>query len=152
MGLRALIRGELKDFHWTTVETRGNNEGVPDVHGCREGVSMWVECKGTATATISLRTAQTVWARQYERAGGRVFLAVRWRAARGVRRQARDELWLLDAARVGRLALPSRSPRTMSYTLSEYAEEERLLVTAGGPRRWDWDAVRAVLLGQVPPT
>lgn len=152
LGLRQILRDSLPEFHWTTLETRGGGEGVPDAHGCLRGVDAWVECKGTATGRVSLRTAQTVWARQRARVGGRTYLAVRWRAARGVRREARDELWLLDGERVARLALPTRNPREQTYVLSGEAEEV-LLRETGGRRTWDWGRVAEVLLsGQTAPT
>ena len=97
-----------------------------------------MEYKQTGGWTVPLRPEQIGWIARRVRHGGRVHVAVRQQAPAGPLRDARDVLWLVP----GSLAVRAR------------AEGLRPLDGApgvhcwhGGPARWDWRAVAALLAG-----
>jgi hypothetical protein len=124
-GLRKLFRERLRDFHWQSVETGGVGRGVPDANYCHDGREGWVEFKTAQASAVRVRPEQVAWALRRVRAGGLVTFAVRRRD---------DELWLVDGAD--------------AYLLraAGLAAVKPLLRCGNGPKRWDWAAVRVVLL------
>ena len=107
--LRRMFRIYLPQVHWTTVESRFTESGIPDIEGCDHGRAFWVECKKTRGWTVRIRPAQIAWILRRIRVGGRVTIAVR---AQG---KARDELLIVRGAAVRQLrddpltALPPRA-------------------------------------------
>ena len=124
-GLRKLFRKHLPHVHWTSIESRFTESGIPDLNGCTASVEFWLECKVTKGWTIRLRPMQIAWILRHQRSGGHVFVAVRRQS-----RSGDDELWLVYGHSIRQLArcgLPCG------------------LMWAGGPSRWDWPAVLKVL-------
>lgn len=134
-GLRVLFRRHVPPpVHWTSVETGGTVCGVPDSNYAAEGTEGWIEYKRTAGWTCPLEDYQVVWIAKHVREGGRVLIATRRLVSAGSRRSAADELWIHsgeDARVLRRDGLLARKP------LGQWA---------GGPRRWDWNAVRVLMI------
>jgi hypothetical protein len=134
-GLRQIWRARMPAVHWSSIETGGSEPGVPDMHGCLDGVAFWIEDKLSHGFAVEVRPAQIGWLSRYTRQGGRAFIAVRRLAEAGPRRGAAvDELWLFDgslAAQLNREGL--RGPA-------------KLLLSEGGPAKWAWPRIGAVLL------
>lgn len=122
-----MLRRYLPAVHWTTVESGALAPGTPDVEGCHEGVTFWIECKKTAALAVRIRPEQIGWHLRRARAGGRSFLLTRRQFEGGPRRDECDELWLHPGAAAAQLS---------SGGLSAV---DPLLVTAGGPSRWSWE-------------
>lgn len=133
-GLRRLFQRHLPDADWQSIETPVSR-GVPDINGCLYGQEFWIEFKLTSGWAVGLRPEQVAWLVRRARAGGRVFVAVRRRCLTGARRKAADELWLLPGAAAREIL--DRGLRETNLVLGTWA---------GGPVRWDWDGVRAVLM------
>lgn len=127
-GLRQLFQSRLKDFHFQSVESGLTGRGIPDTNYCFCGIEGWIEFKKTNGWTVGLRAEQIGWQLQRSRAGGRVFTAVR---------RKEHELWLLS---------PTAAP---GNTLKGLAGPSAGLlgVWIGGPRAWDWGALKNVLVG-----
>lgn len=139
-GLRQLLRTHLPELMWQAVETGGVGRGVPDSYyaGRRiDGVGRmgWVEFKGTSTTRIKFELGQVAWHDRHARTGGTSFIAVRRQHGGGPRLGPPvDELHVYDSARaleLDRVGLLTPAP---------------LLHQTGGPRRWEWDALRQILL------
>lgn len=140
-GLRALLRRHLPRVHWQSVESHGTGRGTPDVEGCHDGVSFWVECKATSGWSVTLRPEQVAWHLRRARAGGRSFVAVRRAARGGPRNPAADELWLLRGS----------AARELRSGGLRWAGDDRGGALVGcwsqGPSAWDWEDVLRGLLG-----
>jgi len=126
-GLRSLFRQNLPHFDWTSIETGGTGRGVPDSNYCYHGTEGWIEYKQTIGHAVTLMPEQIGWIARRCRAGGRVFIAVRQRAAAGPRREQRDILWLIpgcDAVIAKTGGLKNEAPTWQQYH--------------NGPTNWDW--------------
>jgi len=132
-GLRPLFAERIKGAHWCAIETWSTGSGVPDCNVCFKGTETWIEFKVTATNAVRISTEQIGWIERRIRAGGRVLVIVRYKCLAGLRRQARDELWIFQGAYVRTLALGGISA---AVPLDHWA---------GGPRGWDWDAIEMIL-------
>lgn len=119
-GLRRLFRKHLPEVHWTTIESRYTQSGIPDLNGCCDGVEFWIECKRTAAWTIKMRPMQMAWLLRRLRAGGNCWIAVRRRNKKN------DELWLVRGA-YAKLAA-TRGLRALPAAMH----------WAGGPKQWPW--------------
>jgi hypothetical protein len=78
-GLRAIFKANIKEFHWTPVETWALTSGVPDTEYCTpEGVTGWIEFKAwyPGKQCPRLRPAQIGWIEKRLRHNGRVFIGV----------------------------------------------------------------------------
>ena len=134
-GLRQIWRTRMPAVHWSSIETGGSEPGVPDMHGCLDGVAFWIEDKLSHGFTVEVRPAQIGWLSRYTRQGGRAFIAVRRLVEAGPRRgAATDELWLFDGSLAAELNREGMRGTT------------KLLLTEGGPAKWAWPRIRAVLL------
>jgi len=134
--LRPLFRENLRaGFQWTSVESGMTGGGIPDSEFCAEGVSCWVEYKQTEGWTCTLKKEQVAWHTVRHLRGGRSLIAVRRWPEAGVRRVAADELWIF----LGRHAPELKAGGLRSGVPC-------LGIWEGGPSRWDWEAVRAVVL------
>tara|TARA_R100001126_G_scaffold1036_1_gene992 strand:- start:9886 stop:10302 length:417 start_codon:yes stop_codon:yes gene_type:complete len=60
-----------KDWHLTRIESSTIN-GIPDVFGCIEGRSFWLELKATDVKNCGLSKFQINWHLNYQQAGGTV--------------------------------------------------------------------------------
>lgn len=132
-GLRPLLRRHLPQVHWTTVESGALAPGTPDLEGCIDGVSFWIENKQTAGWACTLRPEQVGWLLRRSRARGRCFVLTRRRCEEGPRRAAADELWLHPGA---------------SATLLRAGglrQADALGRWEGGPARWDWNHLLGLL-------
>lgn len=137
-GLRPLFKKNLPAFHWTPVESPMTG-GIPDTNGCLEGVEVWVEFKLTHTRKIDFRPEQPGWIHRRYRAGGRVWIAIRLVHEGGPRLGPPvDDLILIYGGHVLDLAREGVSDMLISGRWR------------GGPRRWDWQAVGALLVGAQP--
>lgn len=143
-GLRAIIRKCLVGPHWTTIETGTVQGGVPDLNGLfasgfiRDGLrtpklldaaEVWVECKATSGWAVTFRPLQVGWLTTRVRYGGRAFVAVRRHGGGGKRTPPFDELWLVDGAYAGDLAVHGLREMNMDGLLGRWQ---------GGEGKWDW--------------
>lgn len=134
--LRPLFSAHMpKEWHVQAIETGGIGAGVPDLNVCSPATGeFWVELKGTETRNVGLRPHQVAWIARRTRAGGRVWIAVRFHHNGGPRLgDPRDDLYLFPGSQVERLHRDGLSV------------ELAALVTSGGPRRWRWDDVITLL-------
>jgi hypothetical protein len=141
-GLRQIFRSKLPSVHWQSIESRSTGKGTPDSNGCLSGVEFWVEFKKTDSNKVkSLKPEQVAWCERRTRAGGKVFFAVR-QTLKPLGRTSfdRDILWLIRGS--GARSLYSGGLASLSP--SEVAGR-----WPGGPRAWDWAAIRD-LLAQIP--
>jgi hypothetical protein len=67
------LRKHIKNIHFTRIES-STIQGIPDVHGCGNGVSFWIELKSTDDSFPKLSKFQQSWCFEYARHGGRVFI------------------------------------------------------------------------------
>lgn len=139
-GLRPLFRKHIPQFFWTSIETGGTGRGIPDSHYLvTGGAAGWIEFKATDGHAVTLTEFQVGWLTRYARMGGRAHVAVRRRHGGGPRRGPPvDELHVLP----GGLALQARQGGLRDPAVLAAAATWR-----GGPARWDWDAVAALLAG-----
>jgi hypothetical protein len=125
-GLRSLFHTNLRRFHWQAIESGLTGGGIPDSNFCINGIEGWVEHKATATNKIPLSSDQVGWHLRRYRAGGRTFIAVRYRHSGGPRLGvAVDRLYLYLGRDVKALLLTG-------------LRNKPLKVWEGGPNRWDW--------------
>jgi len=121
-GLRKIFRSRLPEVHWTSIEARLVQGGIPDMHGTWRGRSFWIENKRARGLEISLRPSQIGWLLRNARNGGRAFIAVR----KG------KTLWLLSgqyANTIARGSLQSLPPNAL------------LGCWHGGPANWPWKKI-----------
>ncbi len=135
-GLRSLFRANLPKFHWVSVESGATGSGIPDMNYCCDGDEGWIEMKQTPGHRVPLRPEQVGWIARRVRAGGRVWIAVRQRAPKGPRREARDALWLIPGADAKVALLEGLTGRHADL---EWPCWE------GGPAAWRWDHIAAQL-------
>lgn len=135
--LRPLFRQHLRaGIQWTSIESGGTGGGIPDSEFCAEGgLQCWCEFKQTTGWTVTLSKEQSAWHTVRHLRGGRSLIAVRRWPEAGVRRAPADELWIF----LGRHAAELRAGGLR-------AGVPCLGIWEGGPSRWDWDAVRRVVL------
>ena len=67
------LKENLKGFHLTRFEN-WVMPGVPDVHGCKDGISFWIELKVMKGNKINLSPHQIMWNYKYSLHGGRSFI------------------------------------------------------------------------------
>ena len=67
------LRKHIKNIHFTRIES-STIQGIPDVHGCGNGMPFWIELKSTADCFPKLSKFQQSWCYEYARHGGRVFI------------------------------------------------------------------------------
>lgn len=136
-GLRALLRGRLPHVgQWVTIETGLVEQGVPDsnVIARLSGRETWIECKATDAWAVTLRPAQIGWIFTRARYGGNVIIAVRRRSRKPRKRVAPyDELRVVDGQYVRELSTEG------------LRGVPQMLVTGGGPGRWDWKKLEEIL-------
>jgi hypothetical protein len=130
--LRKLFTQHLRTAQWTPIETGMTMQGVPDSeYYFPGGAQGWVEHKRTEGWRIAKSKAwpfQVAWISRRVRLGGRAFVAVR---------RKRDELWLVPGSEIRQLA---------DRGLGEL-DPLKISVWLGGPTKWDWVAVEAILRG-----
>lgn len=136
-GLRSQFRTNLRrGFHWNSIETGGTGKGIPDSEFCCESIARWIEFKWTDGWAVTLLPEQVAWHVSRAERGGTSFVAVRRHHDGGVRKgPPQDELWLYH----GKWAVELKAGGLR-------AGVPCLGVWEGGPARWDWPAVRRVLL------
>lgn len=132
-GLRKLFKDKYPDAHFQPVESWSTGLGVPDTEYCFPGgLTGWVEYKQTGAWAVRISPEQVAWAERRSRVGGRVFLAVRRQAKAGPRRVAVDTLFLYRGTQARAVLLDGvRTPPLATWD--------------GGPGRWEWSKVRALL-------
>ena len=67
------LKQHTKNIHFTRIES-STVQGIPDVHGCGNGVSFWIELKSTEDSFPILSKFQMAWTFEYQRHGGKVFI------------------------------------------------------------------------------
>jgi hypothetical protein len=67
------LRQHTKNIHFTRIES-STVQGIPDVHGCGNGVSFWIELKSTEDSFPILSKFQMAWCYEYARHQGKVFI------------------------------------------------------------------------------
>lgn len=142
-GLCQSFQKHLPDFHIQRVETGGTGKGIPDMNYCHKdidslatyGIEGWVEAKITSTNAVGMRSEQVGWIERRCRAGGRVFIAVRFKHEGGLRKGAKiDAIYLYHG----------RDVRSL-YDLG-LAGAHPVVTGPGGPARWPWEKIRLALL------
>lgn len=134
-GLRPLFKHYLPRFHWTPVESP-MTEGIPDTNWCYEGVEGWIEFKQTDTRRLRFRPGQPRWIHRRYRDGGRVWIVVRFRHEGGPRLGASvDDLVMIYGGHILEIAREGIRDDLVSARWR------------GGPRRWPWKEVGALLVG-----
>ncbi len=137
-GLRQLFRKHIPHAHWQAIETGGTGLGIPDMNYCLEGCDGWIEAKSAEAWALKhpLSPEQCGWLERRLRAGGRAMLAVRKSYDGGVRRgPAGDELFIFNDQAAFRVIASTNSIR----------DAKAIYHDVGGPARWNWDAVRALM-------
>ena len=66
-----LLQKGRKSWHLTRIESSTIN-GIPDVYGCIEGNSFWLELKATDAKNCGLSKFQINWHLNHQQAGGTV--------------------------------------------------------------------------------
>jgi penicillin-binding protein-related factor A (putative recombinase) len=126
-GLRILFRKHLPQVHWTTVESRFTESGIPDLNGCFDGVEFWVECKLARGWKVVIRPSQIAWMSRRIRSGGICFIAARRKT------KSADEFWLFHG-------------RDIQILRTHGLQRLTPIVAAnGGPTHWPWNDVVAAL-------
>jgi len=134
-GLRPLFQQRLPEFHWQAIETGSTGRGIPDLNWCTDGIEGWLELKQTQANKVEVRPEQVAWIERRIRAGGRVFIAVRYKHAGGPRKgDPVDRLYLYKGSQVRNL---------LQYGISHTLEAG---AWAEGPAKWDWLEVRKLLI------
>lgn len=144
-GMRPLFRKHIPHFHWQSIETGGTGQGIPDSNFCAPpltplgpGFEGWIEYKATEHWSVDLLPEQIGWLMRRARTGGRVWIAVRRRHDGGPRLGPPvDELYVFPGAlaKVAKAGGGLRAPDVQRATRR----------WQGGPLRWDWRAVAALL-------
>ena len=67
------MRKHIKKAHFTRIES-STIQGIPDVHGCIDSKSFWIELKSTEDKLPVLSKFQMAWAYEYQRHGGNIFI------------------------------------------------------------------------------
>lgn len=67
------MRKNIKKAHFTRIES-STVQGIPDVHGCIDSKSFWIEMKSTEDKFPVLSKFQMAWCYEYQRNGGNVFV------------------------------------------------------------------------------
>lgn len=134
--LRALEREHLPTFHWVSIETAMTGAGVPDMNYCNGGCEGWIENKQCHGWKPKMRVEQIGWLMRRRRAGGRAFIAVR----RQNESSGDDELYMFDGA--------------LALQLSQHGIQgtKFILRFGGGPARWHWAQVAALLVAPTRPS
>jgi hypothetical protein len=127
-GLRVLFRKHLPQVHWTTIESRFTESGIPDLNGCLDGVEFWLECKLARGWKIVVRPSQISWMSRRIRCGGRCFVAVRRKT------KSADEFWLFHGADI------------LTLRTQGIAHVTPIIVWGDGPTRWPWGSIGAALV------
>jgi hypothetical protein len=63
------MRKHIKKAHFTRIES-STIQGIPDVHGCIDSKSFWIELKSTEDKFPILSKFQMAWCYEYQRHGG----------------------------------------------------------------------------------
>lgn len=136
-GLRSEFRKHLPRFHWQSIESGLTGGGIPDANYCYAGKEGWVEYKLSDTfprLSHPLSPDQIGWLERRHRAGGRVFIAVRYRHSGGPRLGVPvDRLYLYSGS-------AARSVALQGLSVAPLARFE------GGPSRWGWPKILEILL------
>lgn len=136
-GLRQVFRKHIPQAHWQAIESWSTGQGVPDMNYCLEGRDGWIENKFTEAWALQhpLSPEQVAWIERRNRVGGRALLAVRKTFVGGVRRgDPGDEVFIFGPSAL-RLIAPTNSIKGV----------EPLLHSTGGPARWDWATICALM-------
>lgn len=120
--LRREFRRHLPTVDFATVEV-SRSRGIPDANYCVRACEGWIEFKAAVGRRVIIRPEQVGWIERRLRAGGTVLIAVR----KGDRLivYSGDKVRLLKTSRI--------------------TDVEHLGSWGGGPARWDWDAVLALM-------
>lgn len=132
-GLRKEYRTHLPHFHWTSVESPLTVAGIPDSNYCHAGVEGWIENKCVRKSDlVEIRPEQVAWIERRTRAGGNVFIGVRYP-------KFHDSFCLLKP-NAGRWLL------TNGLHLHELPTHYYLGHWRGGPSRWKWPKIAEILI------
>jgi hypothetical protein len=132
-GLGGVLKKYLPFVDFQSVETWSTGQGVPDLNFCFDRYEGWLELKMTSTNKVKIRAEQIAWIERRCRAGGRVFLVVRYKHKASARKQIRDELYLF------------RGKDIRAVFLGGIEGAQPLYISNGGPARWDWEAFSSAL-------
>lgn len=122
--LRKLFKRKLPAVDFVAVESSASGRGLPDSNYCVDGREGWLEFKATRGWKVRVSPEQVGWAERRVGRGGTVLLAVR----------KADRLWLFGADALRRFRSGEDARRVVP-----------LGTWGGGPSRWAWDEILAVL-------
>lgn len=131
-----MFRQRLPMVFWTTVETGSTGAGVPDSYFiCQTGRCGWIEYKATTTNRVRLSPEQIAWHTRHIRYGGLSFIVTRQRKPRinFHRGEGCDTLYVHHGRQIEQLRD------------SGVLDVPAVIVSHGGPRYWDWDAINHLL-------
>ena len=136
--LSAVFQAHMKEAHWQRIESTSTGMGMPDLEYCFPGGDQgWIEMKTTSAFRVEIRPHQIAWLERRRRAQGRAFVAVRRKSSPGPRKGASDDsLWLFDGLQARALAT------------ERVDKVPRLGYWPGGPAKWGWSEVRAILIAR----
>jgi len=129
--LRTLFKRHLPHVFWQSLETGGTARGVPDTYFMYKGISGFIEMKKIDKNFINIDAFQIGWHEKFSRAGGKSYVAVRFKRERTARKRAADTLLIFHGADIRKL---------QKLGAANFAHRA-LLVTSGGPGRWKWNKV-----------
>jgi len=133
-GLRGIVTRNLKNVHWQAFDIHG----LPNLNGCLEGKEFWVHCVVTTDFHARVPRSLAGWFKRRGATRGRIFVFIERTSLRGAYRgsQEVDELWILD----GRYA------SYLTASLKKLPKRAVIGVWDGGPRGWDWQAIRQAIV------
>lgn len=137
-GLRGLFQKHLMSSgcHFQAIETGSTGRGIPDLNGCLNGTEFWIEFKKTNANAVNLSPEQVAWILRRRRARGNVYIGIRRKKSKTLRREACDELWLIHGDSAAELKSEGlKSPKI--HVLGTWY---------GGPSKWDWEEILTQLI------
>tara|TARA_R110000751_G_scaffold5702_2_gene25657 strand:+ start:590 stop:1018 length:429 start_codon:yes stop_codon:yes gene_type:complete len=120
----SLLQKGRKDWHLTRIESSTIN-GIPDVYGCIEGRSFWLELKATDAKNCGLSKFQVNWHLNHQQAGGTVRILNA--------HASQTELELLEIRASGVAVSLSRATPSRSFSDNLY----HLLILGSEPVPWN---------------
>jgi hypothetical protein len=133
-GLRALLRSKLRSVgKWTSIETGGTEQGVPDLHLMTRsdgaGRDVWVECKRTEAWAVKFKPGQVGWLYTQWRYGGNALIFTR-----RMKHGKFDSIYVTSAEHVKELS--TNGLMGVPHLLSAECRDTS---------QWPWDAMEILL-------
>jgi hypothetical protein len=129
-GLRKIYRQYLPHVHWCSIESPMTQTGIPDTNYCCGGVEGWIENKLVKSGDrVTMQPGQPAWLERRARAGGKVFIGVRWINC--------EDTFCLLRPEAGRILMDTGLGCVGArYWLGDWP---------GGPAKWQWRKIAEIL-------